>query len=128
LKSFTALENVLIPALIAGRPRAQGRWQAQKLLARVGLSDRMNHYPVQLSGGERQRVAVARALMNDPRLILADEPTGNLDERNSRAVRQMLFDLVRSHGKSMILVTHSPDFARLGDEHYLLEHRRLRKA
>jgi lipoprotein-releasing system ATP-binding protein len=127
LKDFTALENVLIPALIARVPSAQAKRQAQELLAQVGLRGRSDHYPVQLSGGERQRVAVARALMNDPYLILADEPTGNLDERNSRAIQQLLFELVRRFGKSMILVTHAPDFARLGDEHYLLEHRRLRR-
>ena len=127
LKDLTALENVLIPALIARTPRARAGRRAQELLAQVGLSDRAGHYPVQLSGGERQRVAVARALMNDPRLILADEPTGNLDERNSLAIQELLFELVGRHGKSMILVTHAADFARLGDDHYLLEHRRLRK-
>jgi len=127
LKDLTALENVLIPALIARAPRAQASRRAQDLLAQVGLTARMSHYPVQLSGGERQRVAVARALMNDPQLILADEPTGNLDERNSQAIQQLLFELVRSHGKSMILVTHAADFSQLGDEHFLLEHRRLRR-
>jgi lipoprotein-releasing system ATP-binding protein len=127
LKDLTALENVLVPALIARTPPARAGRRAQDLLAQVGLSDRAGHYPVQLSGGERQRVAVARALMNDPRLILADEPTGNLDERNSGAIQDLLFELVRRHGKSMILVTHAADFARLGDDHYLLEHRRLRR-
>ena len=127
LKDLTALENVLIPALIARSPRTHAARRAEELLAKVGLTDRMSHYPVQLSGGERQRVAVARALMNDPRLILADEPTGNLDERNSRAIQELLFELVRSYGKSMILVTHAAEFSRLGDEHFLLEHRRLRR-
>jgi lipoprotein-releasing system ATP-binding protein len=131
LKNFTALENVLIPALIAGRSGSHGGSQAhrraQELLAQVGLSARMDHYPVQLSGGERQRVAVARALMNDPQLILADEPTGNLDEGNSRTIQELLFKLVRAHGKTMILVTHAANFARAGDEHYVLEHRRLRR-
>jgi lipoprotein-releasing system ATP-binding protein len=127
LKDLTTLENVLIPALIARVPRARADRRAQELLAQVGLSGRLGHYPVQLSGGERQRVAVARALMNDPELILADEPTGNLDERNSQAIQKLLFELVEIHGKSMILVTHASDIARLGDEHYLLEHRRLRR-
>jgi lipoprotein-releasing system ATP-binding protein len=127
LKDLTALENVLIPALIVRAPRAQAGRRAKELLAQVGLSDRMGHYPVQLSGGERQRVAVARALMNDPRLILADEPTGNLDERNSKAIQELLFALVRSYGKSMILVTHAADLSQLGNEHFLLEHRRLRR-
>jgi lipoprotein-releasing system ATP-binding protein len=127
LKDLTALENVLIPALIVRAPRVQAGRRAKELLAQVGLSDRMGHYPVQLSGGERQRVAVARALMNDPRLILADEPTGNLDERNSKAIQELLFALVRSYGKSMILVTHAADLSQLGNEHFLLEHRRLRR-
>ncbi len=127
LKDLTALENVLIPALIVRAPRARSGRRAQELLEQVGLSDRMGHYPVQLSGGERQRVAVARALMNDPSLILADEPTGNLDERNSKAIRELLFALVRSYGKSMILVTHASDLSQMGNEHFLLEHRRLRK-
>jgi len=127
LKDLTALENVLVPALIARVPRARAGRRAQELLARVGLTARAGHYPVQLSGGERQRVAVARALMNDPHLILADEPTGNLDERNSQAIQELLFELVRSYGKSMILVTHAADLSELGDEHFLLEHRRLRR-
>jgi lipoprotein-releasing system ATP-binding protein len=126
LKDLTALENVLVPALISRSPRRQAERRGRDLLDQVGLSARMSHYPVQLSGGERQRVAVARALMNDPRLILADEPTGNLDERNSRAVRELLFRLVRSYGKTMILVTHAVELSRMGDEHFLLEHRRLR--
>jgi len=127
LKDLTALENVLIPALIVHAPRAQAGRRARELLAQVGLSDRMGHYPVQLSGGERQRVAVARALMNDPKLILADEPTGNLDERNSKAIQELLFALVRSYGKSMILVTHAADLSQLANEHFLLEHHRLRR-
>jgi len=127
LKDLTALENVLIPALIARVPRAWARRRAGDLLAQVGLTERMDHYPIQLSGGERQRVAVARALMNEPQLILADEPTGNLDERNSQAIQELLFKLVKTHGKTMILVTHATEFARMGDDHFLLEHRRLRR-
>ena len=127
LKDLTALENVLVPSLIARLPRAQARRRAGDLLAQVGLTERMDHYPIQLSGGERQRVAVARALMNEPQLILADEPTGNLDERNSQAIQELLFKLVKTHGRTMILVTHAAEFARMGDEHYLLEHRRLRR-
>ncbi len=127
LKDLTALENVLVPALILRTPRAQAINRARELLAQVGLSARTGHYPVQLSGGERQRVAVARALMNDPSLILADEPTGNLDERNSRAIQELLFELVGGYGKSMILVTHAAELSRRGNEHFLLEHRRLRR-
>ena len=127
LKDLTALENVLIPALIVRTARAPALERARQLLSQVGLSARMSHYPVQLSGGERQRVAVARALMNDPDLILADEPTGNLDERNSLAIQELLFELVRSYGKSMILVTHATDLAQMANDQFLLEHRRLRR-
>lgn len=127
LKDLTALENVLIPALIVRSARAPALGRAKQLLSQVGLSARMSHYPVQLSGGERQRVAVARALMNDPDLILADEPTGNLDERNSQAIQELLFELVRSYGKSMILVTHAAELAQTANEQFLLEHRRLRR-
>lgn len=125
LKDFTALENVLMPAYIAGLPATAARRRAEKLLGQVGLSSRREHYPVQLSGGERQRVAVARALMNDPQLILADEPTGNLDERNSGAVRELLFGLVSEYRKTMILVTHAAELAGAGDRRFLLEHGRL---
>lgn len=127
LKDLTALENVLIPALIVRSARAPALGRAEQLLSQVGLAARMGHYPVQLSGGERQRVAVARALMNDPDLILADEPTGNLDERNSQAIQELLFELVRSYGKSMILVTHASELAQTANVQFLLEHRRLRR-
>jgi len=125
LKDFTALENVMMPALIADLPRQKARARAEELLERVGLSSRRNHYPVELSGGERQRVAVSRALMNDPLLILADEPTGNLDEANARQVKEILFRLVSDYGKSMILVSHDLELASCGDRHYVLEHGRL---
>ncbi|MBN1837678.1 MAG: ABC transporter ATP-binding protein [Spirochaetales bacterium] len=126
LKDFTALENVAMPAAIGGSPRVPALRRARELLARVGLAARAEHFPVELSGGERQRVAVARALMNDPELILADEPTGNLDERNSEAVQQLLFGLVRDYRKTMILVTHAAELSVRGDVQYLLEHGRLR--
>ena len=125
LKDFTALENVMMPATIAGTLRGEARRRAGELLDQVGLGRRRDHYPVQLSGGERQRVAVARALMNDPELILADEPTGNLDERNSRAVQDLLFGLVADHRKTMVLVTHAGELFASGDEHYVLEHGKL---
>ena len=128
LKDFTALENVLLPAYIAGLGAAAARRRAERLLEQVGLADRLRHYPVQLSGGERQRVAVARALMNDPQLILADEPTGSLDERNAAQVRELLFSLVAEYRKSMILVTHSHELAGAGDARFVLEHGRLRRA
>jgi len=106
LKDFTALENVVIPGMMGSEPPRQLRERARHLLVEVGLESRMNAWPLELSGGERQRVAVARSLVNAPKLILADEPTGNLDERNARGVEELLFGLVRKHGRTMVLVTH----------------------
>ncbi len=128
LKDFTALENVFLPAAIAGAAGAPARRRAERLLAQVGLGGRRAHYPAELSGGERQRVAVARALMNDPQLILADEPTGSLDERSSAQIRDLLFGLVAEYRKTMILVTHSRELAASGGERLVLEHGRLRRA
>ena len=128
LKDFTALENVFMPAAIAGAARAAARRRAERLLEQVGLAGRRAHYPMELSGGERQRVAVARALMNDPQLILADEPTGSLDERSSAQIRDLLFGLVGEYRKTMILVTHSRELAGAGDRRLVLEHGRLRLA
>jgi lipoprotein-releasing system ATP-binding protein len=122
LRDFTALENVLLPALIDGVHPREARSRAEGLLARVDLSKRAGHYPSELSGGERQRVAVARALINRPRLILADEPTGNLDERNSAQVRDLLFGLVEELGRTLVLVTHDPDIAGRARTRYHLEH------
>lgn len=120
LKEFTAAENVMLPALIAGTPRKAAAARAAELIADVGLEARKNHYPGALSGGERQRVAVARALVNDPLLLLADEPTGNLDERNSGIVEELLFGLVRKHGKTMLLVTHDRRLAGFGEKCLIL--------
>jgi len=106
LKDFTALENVVIPGMMGSEAPRRLRERARGLLAEVGLENRVNAWPLELSGGERQRVAVARALINGPRLILADEPTGNLDERNARGVEDLLFGLVHRHHRTMILVTH----------------------
>ncbi len=111
LKDFTAAENVMIPSFMAGAPRREAAERARDLLERVGLAGRADHYPLQLSGGERQRVAVARALVNDPEIVLADEPTGNLDQRNAKVVEDLLFSLVRSLGKTLLLVTHDPGLA-----------------
>ncbi len=128
LKDFTALENVMIPAMIGGaRPRGL-RDRARGLLAEVGLERRGDAYPLELSGGERQRVAVARALVNEPALILADEPTGNLDERNARMVEEILLDLVRSHGRTLILVTHDKALAARVDRRLVLAGGRLSEA
>jgi ABC-type lipoprotein export system ATPase subunit len=126
LQDFSALENVMLPALmVASGPSAAARRRVEEraagLLADVGLGDRRAHAPAQLSGGERQRVALARALINEPRLILADEPTGNLDERNSRLVEETLFALVEDHGRSLILVTHNRDLARRTGRTLVLE-------
>ncbi|MEX2445301.1 MAG: ABC transporter ATP-binding protein [Alkalispirochaeta sp.] len=111
LQDFTARENVMLPALMISSGKREARREirsrAEDLLQSVGLSDRMSHMPAQLSGGERQRVALARALINDPPLILADEPTGNLDDRNSRMVEDTLFSLVADRGRTLVLVTHN---------------------
>ena len=121
LQDFTSLENVMLPAMIDGdgggraddrsAARAALRERAEALLALVGLAERREHLPPQLSGGERQRVALARALINDPPLVLADEPTGNLDDRNSRMVEELLFRLVSEQQRTLILVTHNRELA-----------------
>jgi putative ABC transport system ATP-binding protein len=113
LPSLTALENVLIPMEIAGVSGARAR--AASLLEEVGLSERSHHYPSQLSGGEQQRVAIARALANDPPLLLADEPTGNLDSGTGRHVIDLLLAINRSRGTTLVLVTHDPELAAVAD-------------
>ncbi len=120
LKDFTALENVVIPGMVGREPRGVLRSRGRELLAAVGLERRMDAWPLELSGGERQRVAVARALINEPRLLLADEPTGNLDERNAATVEEMLFSLVRRLGRTMVLVTHDAALAARADTHRVL--------
>ena len=109
IPTMTALENVATPLELAGRKDAFRR--AEEELAAVGLADRMHHYPGQLSGGEQQRVALARAAAPRPRILLADEPTGNLDEANGRAIMDLLFDLRDRHGATLIMVTHAPELA-----------------
>ncbi len=116
LKEFSAVENVALPAWLAGVSRKAAWDRARELVSLVGLENRLQHFPHQLSGGERQRIALARALVNDPDLILADEPTGNLDVRHARAVQDLLLDLVHRQGKSLLLVTHDLDFARRTDQ------------
>ncbi len=113
LPQLTALENVLIPLLAAGRPDRAAVSRAKDLLARVGLGQRLDHRPAELSGGERQRVGVARALICRPKLILADEPTGNLDHTNALAVGRLLIELQREEGAMLVVVTHSRDLAHL---------------
>jgi putative ABC transport system ATP-binding protein len=111
--SLTALENILVPMEIAGRRDARRR--AQSLLDEVGLHDRGHHYPSQLSGGEQQRIAIARALANDPPLILADEPTGNLDTTNGRLILDLLQQVRRARRATLVLVTHDPSVAAIAD-------------
>jgi putative ABC transport system ATP-binding protein len=112
---LSALENVLLPtSFVGGASRAERKARAAKLLERVGLGDRLKHTPAELSGGQRQRVAIARALVNSPRVILADEPTGNLDQRTGREVLA-LFDELRAEGRTILLVTHDPQVADRAD-------------
>ncbi len=113
LPEFDALENVMMPALIARLPVRQARERAARMLDRVGLSHRLTHRPGELSGGEQQRVAIARALVMAPKLLLADEPTGNLDTKTSREVHDLLFELNAETGMAMLLVTHNMELARL---------------
>jgi len=115
LPEFTALENVAMGALIATQNNKAVYEQAAALLDYVGLSERLSHYPSQLSGGERQRVAIARALINEPKVVLADEPTGNLDRRSSEAVLELLWDLNSKSGQTFVIVTHNQELAQKVD-------------
>ena len=125
LKDFTALENVFLPAYMKGLGKKEAIEKAKVLLEDVGLADRMTHLPNELSGGERQRVAVARALINDPKLILADEPTGNLDPANATMISDLLFSMVEKHKKTLILVTHDSKIAQKGDVCYSIKDGKL---
>lgn len=120
LNDFDAIENVMLPLYMTGTPRKKALERSRELLCQVNLEERLHHYPHQLSGGERQRVAVARSLANDPEIILADEPTGNLDERNSAAVEELIFALAEDRGKTLILVTHDTNLAERGQSRYVL--------
>lgn len=115
LPEFTALENVMIPALIAGTSSSEAMQKAKETLAFLGLSGRASHKPAELSGGEKQRVAVARALINNPAVILADEPSGSLDTRNKEELHQLFFDLRDKLGQTFVIVTHDENLARLTD-------------
>ena len=115
LPEFTALENVCIPALIAGTTEKEAKKKAAELLEKVGLADRAEHKPAQLSGGEQQRVAIARALVNSPDVLLADEPTGNLDSSTKQDIHNLLFELRKSLGQSIVIVTHDKELAQLCD-------------
>lgn len=115
LPEFTALENVMIPALIAGEGRSESRRKAEQLLADLGLSERLHHKPAALSGGEKQRVAAARALMMSPSVILADEPTGSLDEANKQELNRLLLHLREQYGQTIIIVTHDKELSAIAD-------------
>ena len=125
LRDFTAAENVQLPLLVAGTHRHAAGHRAASLMAAVGLARHTNHYPHQLSGGERQRVAVARALAARPGMVLADEPTGNLDEYNAVEVGNMLFGLAEERGVTLLVMTHDRNLASRARRHLHLEHGRL---
>ena len=115
LPEFTAIENIMIPAYIAGMSKKDARQRAEELLRFMNLTDRASHKPAELSGGEKQRVAVARALVNHPAVILADEPSGSLDSHNKAELHQLFFDLRDQFGQTFVIVTHDEDLARLTD-------------
>jgi lipoprotein-releasing system ATP-binding protein len=125
LPEFSALENVMMPQIIAEVPKAQARGRALDLLQRVGLAERVDHWPAKLSGGEQQRVAIVRALANRPAVLLADEPTGNLDMRTSDVVFGELLHLVRNEGLAALIATHNPELARRMDRTVTLVDGRL---
>lgn len=115
LPEFTALENIMIPAYIAGKSRSEAKKRAMELLDFMGLTDRATHKPNELSGGEKQRVAVARALVNNPAVILADEPSGSLDSKNKSELHQLFFDLRDKFGQTFVIVTHDEELASITD-------------
>ena len=115
LPEFTAIENIMIPAFIAGKGQKEARQRAIELLAFMGLTDRADHKPAELSGGEKQRIAVARALMNNPAVILADEPSGSLDSKNKAELHQLFFDLRDRYGQTFVIVTHDESLASITD-------------
>ena len=115
LPEFSALENVCIPAFISNSNEQEARKKAKELLDYLGLSDRLTHKPTELSGGEQQRVAVARALINNPAIVFADEPSGNLDSESSQELHQLIFDLRKDLGQTFIIVTHNSELAQMSD-------------
>ena len=126
LPEFTAEENVMMPALVGGKRPADAKQRANELLDLVGLRARAEHRPGELSGGEKQRVAIVRALMNEPDIVLADEPTGNLDEKTADALHNELIRLSRDLGQTFVVVTHNREFADMADREMILEHGRLK--
>ena len=121
LPEFSALENVALPALIAGKSRRNAFAESEKWLTELGLSHRLNHKPAELSGGEKQRAAIARALINTPSIVLADEPTGSLDSRNRDEIKNIISDLREKYNQSFMIVTHDPEMAEIADRKVLIE-------
>ncbi|MBO6102693.1 MAG: ABC transporter ATP-binding protein, partial [Opitutales bacterium] len=119
---LNALENVLFSSRIAGNYGAKTRLRALEILERVGLAGRVKYLPAKLSGGERQRVAIARAILNSPKVIFADEPTGNLDEETGTDIMKMMLEMCRDENASLLLITHNPDFAKMTDRSLVLKH------
>lgn len=120
LPEFTALENVMIPSFIAGRSRKDAEAAAKSLLSDLGLSERLDHKPSQLSGGEQQRVAIARALINNPSVLFADEPSGNLDTKTKEELHNLFFELREKYGQTIVIVTHDPDLAKMCDRSFYM--------
>ena len=125
LPEFTALENVMMPALIGGVSRREAKHRAEELLAFMGLSDRASHKPNELSGGEKQRVAVARALVNKPDVVFADEPSGSLDTQNKQELHRLFFDLRQQFGQTFVIVTHDEQLADLADRKICMQDGRI---
>ena len=121
LPEFTALENVMIPAFVAGRSRKDAAAAATALLADLGLSERLTHKPSELSGGEQQRVAIARALINNPSVLFADEPSGNLDSKTKEELHRLFFELRDKYGQTIVIVTHDPELAALCDRQLFMK-------
>ncbi len=125
--SLTVLENVELPMMLLGKPERERKIRAANLLKKVGLSDRMEHLPSQLSGGQRQRTAIARALANDPSIIFADEPTGNLDSKTGKEIMNLFMDLHRNEGRTIIFVTHDPTLVRNSERVIMLKDGKVEK-
>lgn len=125
LKDFTALENIFLPAYMAGKNKKIAMEKAESLLQEIGLYGRKNHLPSELSGGERQRVAVARSLINDPKIILADEPTGNLDPENASMISDLLYGVSEKYSKTLVIVTHDIEVAKKAQVIYRLQDKQI---
>ncbi len=125
LSDLTALENVMIPLLMLGTKKVDAEEQAENIIAKMGMKQRSNHYPAQMSGGECQRIAIARALVHKPKVLLADEPTGSLDSKNSKIIRDILSELVVEQNSTLIVASHDKDFLSIADIHCYLEDGKL---